>query len=398
MMMRCYVEAYGCTMNQAETRMLVRDHLARGYRMVGSPGEADVSIIGTCVVIRKTEERMRRRIAELSSLCESVIVTGCLTHRMKGCGTAMIVAPGDIPMVAGDHFDTVIDAIPISSGCTGNCAYCITKLVRGELRSRPAEDIDNIFRSMVAGGVREIRLACQDTASYGLDLGTGLPGLLRRLLEAPGNHRVRIGMMNPDTGMDILEELVEIMEDRRIYKFLHIPLQSGDDTILESMNRRYTVDDFMNLVSRVRKKHTDLTLSTDVITGFPGETEEQFLNTINIISRIRPDVLNITRFSSRPGTRAAKMKGQVHSRYSKERSRELTLLHREIGRRINNRYTGKKMRALVLERGRDDSFMARTDNYKVVVLREGDQELLGKWVNVRINSANEVYLTGELEV
>ncbi len=399
MQMKLYVEAFGCTMNQGETEMLMEDYIARGHRRVHDPKQADIAIIGTCVVIGKTEERMKRRIAELDRSCNHLIITGCLTKQKDEIQCispgAEIVYHEDIPMTTVDDYDATIGTIPISSGCTGDCAYCITNLVRGELRSRPVVDIHNRFKAMVSSGVKEIRLSCQDTASYGLDIGESLPTLIHHLLETGGEYRIRIGMMNPDTMLEIADDLIEVMEDEHIYRFIHIPLQSGENRILEMMNRRYTVRDFIGLVDRSREAFPDITISTDVIVGFPGESEEDFEKTIKIISRVKPDILNITRFSSRPGTEAAPMEGHVHSREKKKRSKKLTALHSDISRGKNKKYKGRHMRALVLEEGKDNSMVARTDNYKVVVLKGSSEDLLGKWIDVQILSSSEVYLLGD---
>lgn len=388
-------------MNQGETEMLAEDYAARGHQRVHEPKEADIAIIGTCVVIGKTEERMKKRIAELDRLCGSVIVTGCLTRRagviQDICPDAEIMTPDEIPMVSHSDFHKTIGVIPISSGCTGNCAYCITSLVRGKLNSRPAAYIINRFESMVSQGVKEIRLSCQDTASYGLDLGESLPTLVHRLLETKGDHRIRIGMMNPDTLLEIADEILEVMSDEHIYKFIHVPLQSGDNMILEKMNRRYKVEDFTGLVDKFREAFPDITLSTDVITGFPGESKKNFGKTKRIIYTVKPDILNITRFSSRPGTKAAAVDGHIHSRVKKKRSKELTSIHAAISRDMNEKYVGRSMRALVLERGKYDSLLARTDNYKVVVLKGLSEDFLGRWLDVKIVSASGVYLLGRRE-
>ncbi len=395
--MKFYVESYGCTMNQGETEMLAEDYVLKGHERVNTLDEADMVMIGTCVVITKTENRMKRRIQEISEKCPRIVITGCLTtthHNIHRFG-ATIVPPSEIPMTLKSHFNSPLGVIPISSGCIGDCAYCITKLARGELKSRPADKIVERFSDMIDQGIKEIRLSCQDTASYGMDIDNSLTKLLEKLTEFDGDHRIRIGMMNPDTAATILDELKIILQSPNIYKFIHLPLQSGSDDVLRRMNRKYTVQDWLLLVNELRKDLPDLTLSTDVIVGFPGETDQDFESTIEVLKNVQPDIVNITRFSPRPGTAAAKMDSKVHSSIKKERSKELTALHLETSRRINDRYVGREMDVLLLEKGKDDSITGRTDNYKVVVLKNSDVSLLGRWVKTRVIGASDVYLMGK---
>ncbi len=393
--MKYYVESYGCTMNQGETEMLADDYSLRGHQRVDTPEEADEVIIGTCVVITKTENRMKRRIKELSEICDSIVVSGCLTTTDNPCPGTKLVIPKDIPMTLESNSGSTIGVIPISSGCIGRCAYCITKIARGQLRSRPVDDIVKKFQNMVASGVKEVRISCQDTASYGLDIDTDIIYLLRKLTDIKGDHRIRIGMMNPDTAATKLDELKTVMESDKIYKFIHLPLQSGSDQILQSMNRRYTVEEWISIVKELRIKFPYLTLSTDMIVGFPGESEDDFEKTKEVLERIQPDIVNITRFSPRPGTTAAKLKDKVHSSIKKERSKELTSMHMKMSRDINEGYVGRQMKVLMLERGKYDSITGRTDDYKVVVVKNADENILGHWIDVKITKASEVYLLGE---
>ncbi len=398
--MKFYVESYGCTMNQGETEMLAKDYTLKGHERVNTLDEADMVMIGTFVVITKTENRMKRRIKELSKTCSNIVVTGCLTtiddHIDSLCSSAKVVPPSEIPMTLEGDYNTRMAVIPISSGCIGRCAYCITKLARGDLRSRPIDEIVEKFRNMIKSDVKEIRLSSQDNASYGIDMDVNLTDLLHILTEFHGDHRIRIGMMNPDTAETVLEELKIILQSPNIYKFLHLPLQSGSDDILRRMNRKYTVQDWLSLVDELCNAFPELTLSTDVIVGFPGESDEEFERTKNILEKVKPDIVNITRFSPRPGTAAATMDSKVHSSIKKERSKELTSQHMDTSRKINEKYVGREMNVLLLEKGKDGSITGRTDNYKVVVIKTSDESLLGKRVNVVIKEASDVYLLGEL--
>lgn len=376
--------------------------IERGHQRVNTLKEADTALIGTCVVIKKTEERMKRRIEELKELVDDVIVTGCLTKTgLDGlnniCPKARVITPDEIGLFGGTYKEQGhIGILPISSGCLGNCTYCITKVARGELKSRDPESILERFNDLVDAGVKEIQITCQDTASYGLDIGTDLVRLMNKLLEKSGDYRIRIGMMNPDTAWNIIDGLVEVYRSPNVYRFVHIPLQSGSDRVLKGMNRKYTSEEWLNLVDEFREGSPDITLSTDVIAGFPGESEEDFDKTLDVIEKGMPDILNITRFSPRPATKAYDMKDRVHSRKKKERSKQLTELHQKISRENNMKFVGRRKEMIIMDKGKNDTLKGRMDNYKVVVLDEQDEELIGRRVEVDIIGAEDVYLMGEM--
>ncbi|MFW6176201.1 MAG: tRNA (N(6)-L-threonylcarbamoyladenosine(37)-C(2))-methylthiotransferase [Thermoplasmatota archaeon] len=397
--MKYYVESYGCTLNQGETEMIADTYEEEGHTRVNDPSEADIAVIGTCVVIKKTEERMKRRIDELKKKCSDLIITGCLTTTereeiRKRCPNADLIEPGKMRMTKS-YNESTIGVIPISTGCFGSCTYCITKIARGSLKSRAMGQIKSRFKSLIENSVKEIRLSCQDTASYGLEINANLPELLNELVNFEGEFRIRVGMMNPDTVKPIEGEVIESMQNEKIYDFLHLPLQSGSDNILDKMNRKYTVSDWTTIVNDFKAEIPDLSLSTDVIVGFPGESKEDFEKTIKILKKMKPDIVNVTRFSPRPGTEAYDMSNKVQSLEKKERSKELTNLRFKISRDNNKKFVGREEDVLVLEEGKDNSLKARMDNYKVVVLKENLKELIGKRVKVKITDYDDVYLVGE---
>jgi len=406
--MRFYVESYGCTMNQGETEMIAEAWEREGEERVDSPADADKALIGTCVVIGKTEERMKRRIEELQKEVSNVIVSGCLPpidsseeiKKMFSRSTCDLnfLEPDDVRMISPIERQkdlSTVGTIPIASGCYGDCTYCITKFARGDLKSRPPGKIKKRFKELLSYSTREIRLTCQDAALYGRDISIDINELLETLLDIDGDHRIRVGMMNVDTLKDIKDKFIELMEDDRIYSFLHLPLQSGSDKVLESMNRRYTAEEWKEITKDFRRKFPDLTLSTDMIVGFPGETEEDFEKSKEMVKEVEPDIVNVTRFSPREGTKAAGMEKKVHSREKKRRSKEMTDLRFEISRNLNEGYVGRKTKALVLEEGKGDSLKARMDNYKVIVLKNEDEELIGEHVDIKVKDAEDIYLVGE---
>jgi MiaB/RimO family radical SAM methylthiotransferase len=216
--------------------------------------------------------------------------------------------------------------------------------------------------------------------------------LLHAVVELPGDFRVRVGMADPLTVLPICEDLVEAYASEKVFKFLHLPVQSGDDAILESMRREYTVAEFETIVRTFRRAYPRLTLSTDIIVGFPGETEEQFDRTMDLIERVRPDIVNVTRFSARAGTPAARMPNPVVGWRTKERSRRLTRLRFEIAREIGERFVGEEVEVLLTEPGKGTTVLARTSEYRQVVL-PGPLPL-GAFARVRIEEAHATDLRG----
>ena len=203
----------------------------------------------------------------------------------------------------------VIDIIQILEGCNGNCSYCIVKHVKPTLFFFPKHEIVNEVKNAVDKGCKEIWITSQDNGAYGLENNdiSQLPSLLRKIVSIPGEFFVRVGMMNPNNILPMLDELIEVFKSDKLFKFIHIPVQSGNNDILTKMNRKYSVNEFMKIVNEFRKTIPKITISTDVICGFPSETYEQFEDTLDLINEIKPDHLNISRFGARPGTAAQNM-------------------------------------------------------------------------------------------
>jgi tRNA A37 methylthiotransferase MiaB len=200
--------------------------------------------------------------------------------------------------------------------------------------------------------------------------------------------------MTPNQAWEIFDDLVEVYTHPKMFRFLHVPVQAGNDDVLRSMSRRYKVDEFRRLISEFRKAVPRLTVSTDVICGFPSETEEQFMDTVRLIEEIQPDILNISRFWSRPGTDAAAMPGQLHGRETKERSRVMSRVFKEISLKKNRAWVGWKGSVLIDEQVRPGSMMGRNPSYKPVVIK-GELEL-GTVIQVEIVDAKQSYLAGRL--
>ena len=397
-------------MNYGEGEQLSKKMDALGHVRVDSVKEADIVILNTCTVVETTEKNMIRRMGDLKKAGKKVIVTGCMA---KVQPKRIEIRLPDSVIIPPDRYDKFSDLVsdefgccdpvnspsygmsailPIAQGCLGNCSYCITRFARGALRSYDEDDLVKEFNAMIDAGAKEVLVTAQDTACYGRDSGTDLPHLIRRFLEKEGDYRLRIGMMNPNNLKPIVDDLLDTMEDRRVYRFLHIPVQSGSDAVLKNMRRRYTADEFLSMVKHLRARYPNISISTDMISGFPGETDEDHRKSVELIRKLHADTVNITRFSVRPGTDAAKMKDQIRGNVSKERSTELTETKMDVEYNVNMNLVGKRFRVLVTEKGKPGTVITRTENYRPVGI---DEDIpLGTFLDVEVTDCASTYVTG----
>jgi threonylcarbamoyladenosine tRNA methylthiotransferase CDKAL1 len=420
---RIFIDVYGCSANMADWEMAAGLLREAGHSIVPDPEGADASVVLTCTVKTPTETKVVKRIKELSEGGGVLVVAGCMPKAQRGlvaevAPDASMMGPDDllsivdvvesalagvrVEAVDGGPLDKsclprvrrnpVIHIAPIASGCLGDCSYCIVKHARGRLNSFPSEMIVEDARHAIEGGCREIWVTAEDTASY-RDGDVRLPGLLDSITGLEGRFYVRVGMMTPNQAEPILDDLIDAYRSDKVFKFLHVPVQSGNDEVLRRMNRRYTVSDFTGLVARFREAIPDLSLSTDIICGFPGETEGQFADSVRLVEEIGPDALNISRFWPRPGTEAAELEGQLHGRETKVRSRELSSLWRSLLAERNRSWVGWEGEAVIDEEGRDGTMVGRNLAYKPIVVKAPVQ--LGDIVTVKITEARGSYLLGE---
>jgi threonylcarbamoyladenosine tRNA methylthiotransferase CDKAL1 len=402
--MKVYIETYGCTANFGDSREMRNAVLAAGGEMADDPGSADVIVINTCAVTEFTSRSMLRAIRKYGD--RRVIVGGCMAaaqpYLLEGmrnveCAGApgagavvklLGVRPAEgTPLLVG-----TAAVIPIAEGCNGRCTYCIVRNVRGPLRSLPPDKVRSSVKKALEMGAKELFLTAQDTGAYGRDIGTTLPVLMRAVLAIEGGHRIRLGMMNPFSIADILDDMIDVFNHPRSYRFAHIPVQSGSDRVLKLMARPYTEGQYSDMVERLSAGVPDITLSTDYIVGFPTETDEDFAMTMADLSKNRPLKVNITRFSPRPGTPAAALE-DLPVRIKKERSRLLTGLHHEVTSRYMRDSIGRRLSVLVTGEGKAGSAVARDDSYHMVVIP--GQIAPGTRLDVRICGASTTYMKGE---
>jgi len=413
--MNAYIESYGCSLNKADSEA-IKGHLSENGFDFTAIEKAKLIIINACAVKEQTENRMLRRIRELFAVSKKsnaqLIVFGCLSEinpkAISEISPEIIYLPPSLaelskflkieekefsPEIKQEKFNPFISIIPISRGCISNCSYCCVRSARGKLKSYSLEEIKKKFRECIKE-TKEIWITAQDTGAYGLDRKTNLAFLLKELLKEKGNFRIRVGMINPQHLKNLYPQLIPLYKDERMYKFFHVPIQSGSNRILKLMNRNYSAELCRKLFKKLKKDFPSAAISTDIIVGFPSEKEAEFNQTLKLLEFISPDIVNISRFGARPNTEAKKMKGQLHGRIKKKRSRIASILCRKIAFEKNKSLEGKILTAFVSEKGEKGGFIGRTSSYKPVLLNK--KGIMGKFVKIKIVKAFPTYSKGKI--
>jgi threonylcarbamoyladenosine tRNA methylthiotransferase MtaB len=380
------VESLGCKLNQAEAQQLERQLAAAGYRLV-APGEGpDIFILNTCTVTHIADRKSRHllRLARRRNPAVRLIATGCYAERAPGAlaqieGVELVLGndlkeslvdrldgPGKTgPPGELSHRDTRTRAfIKVQEGCRGSCAYCIVPLVRGREASVPAAEVLARVAEREAGGCREVVLTGTEIGRYDAG-GVDLQALLERLLAETAIERLRLSSLQPP---EISAGLIGLWQDRRLCPHFHLSLQSGSDAVLRRMRRRYTAADYLKAVALVRQAVPEAAVTTDVIVGFPGETEAEFRETLDFCREVGFARVHVFPYSARPGTAAASLAGQVPEPVKKARSVEMLALARQAARAFQNRFLGRTMEVLC-EKETGRVWSGLTGNYIKVYTR-----------------------------
>ena len=432
---RAYVETYGCQQNEADSER-IRGMLAQsGYAIVQEAEKADVVVMNTCAIREHAEQRVFGNLGALTHTkrrhsAQKIFLCGCMAgqetvvnriknsyHHVDGVfsthhlwqfpeilyrvltGKKRVFftqdEPGSIAEGLPQLRDQTLKAwVSIMYGCNNFCTYCIVPYVRGRERSRKMEDILAECRQVIANGAKEITLLGQNVNSYGKDLAekVDFADLLAEIAKIPGEFLIRFMTSHP---RDASKKLFDTMAaEPKIAKQLHLPFQSGSSRILKAMNRHYDREHYLELVNYAKSVMPDLVLTSDVIVGFPGETEEDFKETLSLISEVHYDSLFTFIFSPRPGTPAASMEDPTPKEEKNRRFDELCALQNSISESIHNGYVGKTLRCLV--DGKDkDLLTARTEGGRLVRFC-GDENLIGTFADITITGATTWSLTGKL--
>jgi MiaB-like tRNA modifying enzyme len=425
--MRAFVKSFGCSASLADGEALAGCLAKAGFELTHSASAADVVIYNTCAVKGPTENRMIE-VLKRAPQKKKLIVAGCLPLisferlcqevRFDGA-VGPAAADGIVNVVKrvlkGEKVikleealnakpalslprlrsNPVISVLPVNYGCLGACAYCCVVFARGHLRSYTIEEVTEQVRRDLAAGAKEFWVTSQDTACYGRDIGTNLAALLNALSDVEGDFKVRVGMMTPNMVADILDNLIETFKNDKMFKFVHLPVQSGDDETLRRMQRFYAVRNFKEIVNAFRSAFPEITLATDVICGFPGEIPEDFENTLKLISEVKPDIVNVSKFFARPRTVAAEMRDEfVELAEIRRRSKAAATSAKKIAFERNQRWTGWTGEVLIDEKGKvPGTWVGRNFAYKPIAVKSF-ANLLGKNLNVRVVRAFSTYLAG----
>ena len=410
MVWQVFIRNYGCSSNTADGEVLAGCLAQAGFQLAASETEADLLIYNTCAVKGPTENRIIDDLKHAPK-DKKIVVAGCLpkisferllreVHFDGAVGPAVGGEIVDVVrrVLAGENVvdlaavkekpllslprqtsNPVISIVPVNYGCLGSCSYCCVVFARGHLRSYSIKEVVERIRSDYAAGSREFWVTSQDTASYGRDLCTDLAELLTEIGRLPGDFRVRVGMMTPNLVTEMQTRLITAFDSPKIFKFLHLPVQSGDDTVLQHMRRFYTAAEFKGIVDTFRNEFSHLTLATDVIVGFPGETKEAFENTLKLLEEVKPDIVNVSKFFARPKTVAARMKDcLVEKEEIKRRSTVASELAKRLSAERNLRWVDWTGEVLVDEKGKvEGSWVGRNFAYKPIVIYSAEN-LLGK--------------------
>lgn len=420
--MKVTLKTYGCTLNQADSDIIRSILSEKGVEVTSAGKDSDVVIVNTCTVKNATSQRILDKLSQLEREGKRVIVTGCMAGAnrdmiKKRAPNASIVTTQNIPGIydavrevnSGNmvmlerykvserleslsQFGGVIAKIPVSDGCLSSCSFCETKFARGPLRSFDENTILRAAAQAAKSGAKEIQLTSQDMGAYGKDKDTDFVKLLEKISAIEGDFKVRVGMLNPEHLKDTVDGFANVIKGERFYRFVHIPVEAGSDTVLERMRRSYTVGEFEDYLARIRSEVKGVGIETDMIVGFPGESQSEFDEGIDFLKRNRFEVTNISRFGARPHASASKMV-QLPQETINERSNVMSRVVRRLQREINEEYIGRDVGAIFTECTKS-SMNGRTDSYRQVVWRGGLGRIgLGERRRVRIKevSANVIY-------
>ena len=420
-MAKIFVEAYGCSASFADSEMISGLIVNGGHTLATDSSESDLNLIVTCSVKDTTANKMMHRIKSLKT--KPLIVAGCLpkaeqSNVEKFTENASLLGPNSLgktldvinstlsgkKQIALEDSDlskvglpkvrlnSAVGIVEIASGCMSECTFCQTKLAKGDLSSYRLGDIVRQVQTEIKEGCKEVWLTSTDNGCYGFDIGTDLPTLVNAVSEIPKDFMIRVGMMNPMYMSRIKQELIESYDNEKVFKFLHIPVQSGSNKVLNDMKRGHTSETFREIVKKTKDRFENFTISTDIIVGFPSETEEDFQKTLSLLDETKPDVVNLSKYSARPGTDAAELK-QIDAAEIKRRSKIIFEQINKISMESNKKWIGWKGKVL-FDENTEEGIKGRNYAYKPISVQEkvniGDSHI------VEITDATRKRLIGKI--
>ena len=432
-----YVRTYGCQQNVADGEKIKGLLSEMGFSFADSPEDADFILFNTCAVREHAEDRVFGNVGALKNIKRRhpstiIAVCGCMTEQERVVerfkksypfvnivfGTHVIhrlpemlytaITDSKRVFLRGHEGEEVLEGIPtrrdgtsrawvtVMLGCDNFCSYCIVPYVRGREKSRRPEEVVKECRQLIEAGYKEITLLGQNVNSYGkgLEEKVNFAGLLRRIDAIPGDYRIRFMTSHPK---DASRELFDVMaQSQHIPHYIHLPFQSGNDRVLKEMNRRYTREQYLELIRYARRVMPDVSFTSDVIVGFPGETYEEFQDTLSLIREVEFTSLFTFIYSPREGTRAATMPDPVSHQEKTKWFGELLKVQEEIAARRSAAMVGQTYRVLVEERNEKSGLLSGRTASSVVIDFPGGEELVGQYTDVKVTAARSWMLSGEL--
>ncbi|XP_004413663.1 PREDICTED: threonylcarbamoyladenosine tRNA methylthiotransferase isoform 3 [Odobenus rosmarus divergens] len=426
---KIWMRTWGCSHNNSDGEYMAGQLAAYGYEITENASDADLWLLNSCTVKNPAEDHFRNSIKKAQEENKKIVLAGCvpqaqprqdylkglsiigvqqidrvvevveetikghsvrLLGQKKDNGKRLGGARLDLPKI---RKNPLIEIISINTGCLNACTYCKTKHARGNLASYPIDELVERARQSFQEGVCEIWLTSEDTGAYGRDIGTNLPSLLWKLVEViPEGAMLRLGMTNPPYILEHLEEMAKILNHPRVYAFLHIPVQSASDTVLMEMKREYCVADFKRVVDFLKEKVPGITLATDIICGFPGETDQDFQETVKLVEEYKFPSLFINQFYPRPGTPAAKM-AQIPAQVKKQRTKDLSRVFHSYN--PYDHKIGERQQVLVTEESFDSKFYVAHNRFYEQVLVPKNPTFMGKMIEVDIYESGKHFMKGQ---
>ena len=441
--LKYYILTMGCQLNENDSEKICGMAEEMGYSKTDEIMEADLVIYNTCCVRENAEEKLFGKLGEVKKQKEAkgtiIAIGGCMMQEehivdkiKKSYKYDVIFGTHTLYKFPKDLYDAIMEnkkitdildidgeiieglpikrddniraSVTIMNGCNNFCTYCIVPYVRGRERSRNPEDILEEIRGLAKEGYKEITLLGQNVNSYmrverekneNVSEINSFAKLLRAVDKIEGIEKIRFTSPHPK---DFTDDVIEAIRDcKKVSKFIHLPLQSGSTNVLKVMNRVYTKEQYLNLVEKMKKMIPDVKFSTDIIVGFPGETEEDFEDTLDVVKKVRYEQIFMFIYSRRKGTPADKMENQIPEEIKHKRFDRLKELYEKLVEENNKEYIGKTFEMLVegYSKTNDNYLTGRTDTNKVVIF-EGNKDIIGKVVNIRIISDHKWYLKGEV--
>ena len=422
---KIFLKTYGCSHNSSDSEYMAGLLVEYGYKVTDVWEEADAFLINSCTVKNPSQQTFMTLVNRAQDTGKPVIVSGCVPQgspndkawknlsvigvqqinrvvevveeSLKGNQVHFLSRTKknkpslDLPKIRRNPF---IEVIPINVGCLGECTYCKTKHARGHLGSYPVEEISERVRSVLDEGVCEVRITSEDTGAYGIDLKTNIVHLLEAIVPLlPEGVMLRIGMTNPPYILEHLPSIAKFLNHPNVYSFLHVPVQSGSNRVLDKMKREYTVEEFKKVADTLISLVPGITIATDIICGFPGEDENDFKETLQLVNHYKFPILNISQFYPRPGTPAANMK-KVPTQTVKARSRELTELFNSYS--PYQHLLGTTQRAWITETATDGVHLVGHTKGYVQVLIDPQEASMGSDVTVQIFEIGKFFVRGKV--